>query len=125
MNDEFKRLWALLICQIWAKYHLKKTRQISWARPTEEEFEPGYLFGHYLMVGKDAFRTWVGVQRWGEDEELTEYQCSFFEYIEEMVDDIYPGADKNDLGMAIIYGDDTREDVAMILNLMPKTFVKE
>ena len=124
MNDEFKRLWALLICQIWTKYHLGRTRQQqSWSRPTEEEFESGYLFGHYLMVGGEAFRTWLDVQRWGENKELTDYQCSFFEYIKEMVDDIYPDVDRSELGMALIYGEETREDVATILNLMPSSFL--
>jgi len=123
MNDEFKRLWALLICQIWAKYHLGRTRpQQTWSRPTEEELNPGYLFGHYLMVEPGEFRTWLDYQRWGENKELTDYQCSFFEYIKEMVDEIYPDADRTDLGMALIYGEGTRDDVATILNLMPSSF---
>jgi len=75
------------------------------------------------MVGGDAFRTWLDVQRWGENKELTDYQCSFFEYIKEMVDDIYPDADRTDLGMALIYREVTREDVSMILNLMPSSFL--
>jgi hypothetical protein len=74
------------------------------------------------MVGGDAFRTWLDVQRWGENKELTDYQCSFFEYIKEMVDEIYPDVDRSELGMALIYGEETREDVATILNLMPSSF---
>jgi len=124
MNDEFKRLWALLICQIWAKYHIGRTRQQqNWSRPTEEELNPGYLFGHYLMVEPGEFRTWLVNQRWGDNKELTDYQCSFFEYLKEMVDDIYPDVDRSELGMALIYGEETREDVATILNLMPSSFL--
>jgi len=123
MNDEFKRLWALLICQIWAKYHIGRTRQQNWSRPTEEELNPGYLFGHYLMVEPGEFRSWLDYQRWGDNKELTDYQCSFFEYLKEMVDDIYPDADRTELGMALIYGEVTREEVSTILNLMPSSFL--
>jgi len=42
-----------------------------------------------------------------------------------MVDEIYPDADRTDLGMALIYGEGTRDDVATILNLMPSSFLSE
>ncbi len=75
------------------------------------------------MVEPGEFRTWLVNQRWGDNKELTDYQCSFFEYLKEMVDDIYPDADQTDLGMALIYGEVTREDVSTILNLMPSSFL--
>lgn len=109
------RWFGLLIVKIYIKHAYKNVKKENYCYYDIDD--PLFLFGIYYSDPK-SFNGWL-LKRKPDRPSLINYQESYFEFIKEMVEDVYPNADPLNVAYSCIYRDDDDEVYRTVSSMMP------